>query len=302
METNPRLGAMNGVGHPVFRAVVAGATSQIGVFLLPRLTRAGFQVDALSRAPPVQTDSGVDWQRVDLGALPSDWCPPEGATWFHLAGLPLLPPVLRHLAAARLGRIIAFGSTSRFTKQDSPVGAERATAAALARAEAEVTEWCERHRVPWTIFRPTLVYGCGRDQNVHAIRQFIRRYGFFPLPGPGNGLRQPVHADDLAAACVQAWRAPATHHRAYNLSGGETLRYRELVRAVFAREQRPARLVPVPLPLLKLGLRVARWLPRYRHATPAMADRMERDLCFDHADARRDFGYQPRTFQKGLWS
>jgi len=30
-----------------------------------------------------------------------------------------------------------------------------------------------------------------------------------------------------------------------------------------------------------------------------MAERMNTDLVFDHADARRDLNYQPRSFQPG---
>jgi hypothetical protein len=37
-------------------------------------------------------------------------------------------------------------------------------------------------------------------------------------------------------------------------------------------------------------------LPRYKHWTVEMAERMNRDLVFDHADATRDFGFSPRPF------
>ena len=37
-------------------------------------------------------------------------------------------------------------------------------------------------------------------------------------------------------------------------------------------------------------------LPGLRHVTPAMIDRMEEDLCFDHSHAVKDFSYTPRGF------
>jgi hypothetical protein len=37
-------------------------------------------------------------------------------------------------------------------------------------------------------------------------------------------------------------------------------------------------------------------LPRYRNWPSAMAERMSRDLVFDHFEATRDFGFAPRAF------
>lgn len=94
----------------------------------------------------------------------------------------------------------------------------------------------------WVILRPTLIYGRGRDRNITVIARFIRRFGFFPVLGRATGLRQPVHAEDVALACHRALEAPAATNRAYNISGGETVTYREMVRRVFlALEGGPAR-------------------------------------------------------------
>ena len=37
-------------------------------------------------------------------------------------------------------------------------------------------------------------------------------------------------------------------------------------------------------------------LPGLHTVTPAMIDRMEQDLCFDHSKATSDFSYTPRGF------
>jgi len=37
-------------------------------------------------------------------------------------------------------------------------------------------------------------------------------------------------------------------------------------------------------------------VPRYRNWSSAMAERMNRDLVFDHSEATRDFGFAPRAF------
>lgn len=273
--------------------LVTGATSPIGDFLLPRLADRGVEVHALSRTPPPA--SGAIWHRGDLAAGVADLSI-EARCLIHLAPLWLLPGNLPAFSDKGVRRVVAFGSTSRFTKGKSASAAEREVALRLAAAEAALAEECEKRGIAWTVFRPTLIYGAGRDRNITTIRKFVRRFGFFPVAGGGRGLRQPVHAEDLAAACVAALDCPAAFNRAYDLSGGETLSYREMVRAVFAAENRPARIVDVPLPLFRLLIQAAALAPRFRFIDPEMASRMSEDLCFDHSDAARDFGYAPRRF------
>jgi hypothetical protein len=76
-----------------------------------------------------------------------------------------------------------------------------------------------------------------------------------------------------------------------------------MVEEVFRGLGRRPRIVVMPAPLVRGGLRVlARLHPAYAHVRPQMADRVEEDLCFDHGDAVRDFGYSPRPFVYRLTS
>jgi nucleoside-diphosphate-sugar epimerase len=276
--------------------IVTGATSQVGRFLLPRLQGAGFAVSALSRSPqPPACD--VDWLPGDL-ERPIDWSPAAGArALIHAAEITLIRPQLEPLARLGVRRVIAFSSTSRLTKQDSADPGERRLARALADAEQGLSGICDALGMAWTLFLPTLVYGAGLDRNVSFIAQFIRRFGWFPLVAGGRGLRQPVHAGDLAAACLGVLDNPRAYGGIYVLTGGETLSYRDMVERVFQGLGQTPRLLPVPLGLLRAAIMVGRLLPAYRHLSPQMADRVNRDLCFDSGPAQRDFGYSPRAFR-----
>jgi nucleoside-diphosphate-sugar epimerase len=220
--------------------------------------------------------------------------PPAPAA-IHIAPLWHAPPLVEVLAARGLRRLIAFGSTSRFTKQRSADAGERDLARRLADAEDSLRAACERHGIAWTVFRPTLIYGGGGDRNLSAIAGWARRLGFVMIAGSGRGLRQPVHADDLAAACVRALDTPATHGRIYDLGGATVLTYRAMAKAV-CRASGGARVVGVPSGLLRAAFRLASVLPRERQVTASMVDRMEQDLTADHGPAQRDFGYAPRAF------
>jgi nucleoside-diphosphate-sugar epimerase len=276
------------------RVLVTGATGLVGYFLLPRLQAAGTAVHALSRYP--QPESDIHWHAGDL-SVSSDWAHgiPEMDTCIHAAPLWLLPPLLPQLYSLGVSRLIAFGSTSRFTKTDSASPRERSVAQALALAEGELAEQGER--LHWTVFRPTLIYGAGRDRNVSAIAGFIRRFGFFPVAGAAVGRRQPVHGADLADACLAALDVGATHRRAFNLGGGEELTYREMVVRIFEGLGRRPRIVPLPESALRAATKIAARLPGLGSVDPAMVDRMKRDMVFPLADAQAAFGYAPRAFR-----
>jgi uncharacterized protein YbjT (DUF2867 family) len=283
------------------RLGLLGATSPLGECLLPLLTAAGWRVTAFSRRPVAAPPAGgVEWRQLGLPRRQDS--ADRGAEaaiprWLCVAPLWALPDYLDLLEAHGARRIVALSSTSRFTKEESSDAAEQATARRLAAAEERLQAWAERSGREWVILRPTLIYGRGRDKNVCEIARFIRRFGFFPLFGPARGLRQPVHVEDLAIACLAAVDTPVAANRAYNLSGGETLPYCEMVNRIFVVLKRRPRLLKVPLGVFRVALVGARLLPRYRHWSAAMAERMNRDLVFDHADAAADLRFSPRPFR-----
>jgi nucleoside-diphosphate-sugar epimerase len=212
----------------------------------------------------------------------------------------VLPEYFSMFEGLGVQKIVAISSTSRFTKEMSSEPEERATARRLAEAENALREWAGKKSVECVILQPTLIYGHGKDKNIAEIARFIRRFGFFPIFGEGKGQRQPIHADDLAAACVAALSARlpgAPKYRVYAVSGAETLPYHEMVRRVFDATQKPARIVRVPLPVFRAAIWLFHFFPRFRHLNKAMAERMNRDMVFDHSAAQRDFGFSPGPFR-----
>jgi nucleoside-diphosphate-sugar epimerase len=229
-------------------------------------------------------------------ALP-DYPTTDISMWISVAPLWVLPDYFDVLAAQGVQRIVALSSTSRVTKDDSSNQKEQAVSHRLADAELRVQAWAQNRGVEWVILSPTMIYGLGQDKNISEIARFIRRFGFFPLFGKAQGLRQPVHVQDVASACMAALQAPNAANHAYNLSGGEALPYRNLVIRIFSALGRSPRLLSVPLPIFRVALALLRCLPRYRHWSVAMAERMNRDLVFDHSAATRDLAFKPRPFE-----
>lgn len=273
------------------RVGILGGSSFLGESALPLLAQAGHQVTAFSRRLSSGFSPGITWQGAD------SWHGVELDILLSFAPLWVLPDYLERLAGTNVRRVIVVSSTSRFAKEQSPDAQERIVAQRLISAEEQFERWAIKRQIEWVILRPTMIYGFGRDKNIAEVARFIQRFGFFPLIGGGNGLRQPVHADDVVNVCLSAMSIPELTSGAYNLSGAEVLPYHAMVRRVFQALGCPERMLAFPERALSMMVSVMRWLPRYAHLSSALVARMNQDLVFDHSDARDCLGFSPRPFQ-----
>jgi nucleoside-diphosphate-sugar epimerase len=273
------------------RSLVLGATGVVGSYIVDQLVRSGQRPIGLSRSP--QPGRDIDWVVGDLGK-PDTLRFPAFTTLYSTADAVLLPPALPNLFNPSLRRAVVFSSTSVITKLESEVVAEREMLSNLAAAEQKIIAACEQNNVAWTILRPTLIYAEGRDINITPLSRLIRRFGFMPLVGGAPGLRQPVHAEDLAIGAIAAASSGAAVNKIYALPGGETLSYREMIGRIFDGLRLPRRTVSVPAWLWRAAFVLAQ--PLFPDANVAMGIRMMKDMTFDPAPAIRDFGWKPRSF------
>jgi nucleoside-diphosphate-sugar epimerase len=193
-------------------------------------------------------------------------------------------------------RVIAFGSMSIESKRDSGDAGEQALVARLQQAEQCLIAAADTRGSAWTLLRPTLIYGTGIDRSLTPLARFALRWRVFPRIAGARGLRQPVHADDLAGACLAVARNPLAERRIYPVGGGERLSFGAMLERV--RRSLPVRVMPLPLPLSGLGtlLRVAGTLGLPRPGAASL-DRLQLDLVADNAAASADFGWSPRGFR-----
>jgi nucleoside-diphosphate-sugar epimerase len=282
------------------RVGLLGATSLTGECAIKKLLEHDWHVTAFSRHPitNLTPHPQITWQQSAI-IDPAKVCNEENKirAWLCMAPIWVLSGHFDLLSAYGVRRIVVLSSSSRFTKNTSSDPGERKIAQQLIKSEELLQTWAAANEVECVILRPTLIYGYGRDKNITEIAQFIRRFGFFPLLGQASGLRQPIHVEDVAAACYAALSRENLANRTYNLSGEETLTYRAMVERIFAAMNRTPCMLTVPLWLFRIATWGLRWLPKYRNWTTAMAERMNQDLKFDCSEAKRDLDFSPRSFK-----
>lgn len=282
--------------------LVIGASGQIGRFLLPRLLGAGHQVLALSRESHPSRHVGLRWLVGDVYAGPTVL--PRLDVIFSLGPLDGFAEWLERVTLAGSPRVIAFGSMSAISKRESPDPLERALAERLLASERRVATAAQAGQLSWTILRPTLIYGAGLDRSLSALVRLGRRLRLFPHVAGAEGLRQPVHAEDLADACVAVWRSGSTRGNVYALGGGERLPFSDMLERVRRSLGVRSLALPVPLGAARGMLAIARIAPPLRALRSGALQRLQQDLVADNADAHRDFGWSPRGFapQPSTWA
>lgn len=279
------------------RILVLGATSLVGHWLLQRLAATDHVVIAFSRKErPTGYPDSIEWRIGDVLAAHGTASATDSDTVVSLLPLWLLPRALKASCFKESRRIIALGSTSVLSKSASPDPKERCLAERLRTAESDLIAIAKERNASLTLLRPTMIYDGGRDKNITRIAHLLQTYRCFPIFGKGKGLRQPVHADDVANAILASVTRPRLTQTAYNLSGGEVITYRQMIRRIAAKEKLRVATLCIPNLLIQPIVACVRIFPAYHEINAAMLNRMNEDLVFDHGDAARDLEFSPRAF------
>lgn len=103
------------------------------------------------------------------------------------------------------------------------------------------------------IIRPPLVYGPGVKANFLAMMRWLRHGIPLPLGAVTENRRSLVALDNLVDLIVICLDHPAAANHTFLVSDAESLSTAALLRRMGDALGRPARLIPVPVPLLQMG-------------------------------------------------
>lgn len=279
-----------------------GATGAVGGFLLQRLQRAGIPVCALSRQASLSSAStGVQWIQGSLehaSALDLHLRAGFAPRVVACAGpLDAFADWLARHPPAPGTRVLALSSLSADYKRASLQPDERALADRLIAAEALLQHTCARACAQGAVLRAGLIYGNGTDRSVSPLLRAARRWRVLPWPRAANGRREPVHADDLAAAMLAAadLRDPAL--TLLRLPGPEQIGWIEMLRRTFSLELAPPRLLVLPVPGLRhLAAHLATGVGRLGRLASTV-HRLHLDQCAESSDWAT-LGITPRGFAR----
>jgi NADH dehydrogenase len=173
-----------------------------------------------------------------------------------------------------------------------------------ARSRYHRTKWAAEEAVrssplPWTIFRPSIIYGRG-DEFVTMLRDMMDRLPVVPVIGSGRQRLQPIPVAHVAQGFVRALSLEATAKHSYDLGGPDAVSMVELLDLIAAAmgRRRPLK-VHVPIRLVRPMTQLLHRLPGFP-LTPDQLLMLEEDNTCDAAAFYATFGLTPVPLGAGL--
>ncbi len=265
------------------KVLVTGGTGFVGGHVLDELTREGISVRAVHRGGrAVPAREGVEW--VEVGALEAlsveDWMPLlEGIDAVaHLAArtqavdgsemesdaefmaVNALPAERLAQAVAATGRamrmvFVSSAHACRETSDEVLDGAsscapESAYGRSKLKAERDVADALSAGPGEFVILRPSAVYGPGHMGNLARLLKLVEKG--VPLPiGRIRNARSIVSVANVAFAVRRCLSEPSVAGKTYFVADAEPLSSAELSTALGVAMDKPAKIVPLPVPLLR---------------------------------------------------
>lgn len=270
--------------------LVTGATGFVGRALVDRLALDGLAVRVGVRSDDVAVPLGVQVARVGDLSSQTDWSRVlvdvpvvvHAAAKVHVMNEAALDPLTeyrfvnvqgtlhlaRQAAAAGVKRFVflssikvngettpaplAGGGRAPFRPDDVPAPQDPYGISKM-EAEAGLREIAVQTDMEVVIIRPPLVYGPGVKANFASIMRWLVRGLPLPLGAVTRNRRSLVALDNLVDLIVVCLSHPAAANQTFLVSDGEDLSTADLFRRMGEALGHPARLLPVPPTLLRLG-------------------------------------------------
>ncbi|MFB6086425.1 MAG: complex I NDUFA9 subunit family protein [Halodesulfurarchaeum sp.] len=265
--------------------LVTGGTGFVGSHLCRELDSRGHGVTALSRSadggdlpegvevavgdvtePETLEEPMIDVDVVvNLVALAPLFQPKGGDAMHERVHLGGTRNVLRVAEAAGVPAIV----------QMSALGADPDGETAYIRAKGQAETVVRESDLEWTILRPSVIFGDG-GEFVRFTKALTTPY-LTALPGGGRTRFQPIWIGDLAPMLAEAVEDDSHRGRTYDIGGPEALSLAAVARMAYRAEGKSLRIVPIPMALTAIGMRLVDPLP----FVPFGADQA-RSLRFDN--------------------
>lgn len=280
---------------------VTGLTGHSGSFLLQQFIDNGYKgkIRCLVRGS-TKTDK-LKASGLDIEIFPGDIQSMEDLTRFvdgaetviHIAGIWRTLKLLEAISRVdSVKHIILVHTTGIYSKH-------KMASDEYKEIESEMQKYLDMG-MNVTILRPTMIFGDMRDHNISKFIKLVAKLPVLPEIDHGAGLIQPVNARDLGQAYYKAAMVEKLPQLSYNISGERELSIHELLQLIAEYMGKKPHFISVPMGLGVAGAKAVKLLSGGRVDLVEKVLRLGEDRNFPHADATRDFGYEPAPFNEGL--
>jgi uncharacterized protein YbjT (DUF2867 family) len=247
------------------KVLVTGATGFVGRAVVQDLLLAGHQVFAGSRGgKAVHQAQGVSLEMTNPESVARavDTAQPEAV--LHLVGIirekgSQTFEAVHHQATRSLLEALK-PYRSRFVHM-SALGAALDAPSGYSSSKARAEDAVRASALPYTIFRPSLIFGPGDDFFGNVLKNLVSLPPVVPVIGDGLFPFRPVWVGDVSRAFVRALELPHSVGQSYDLTGPTEFTFKELLSLELAALGRKKPMLHVPLFAMNLMVPLMQILP-----------------------------------------
>ena len=304
-----------GNAHIPSTLLITGATGFVGSGILRALGRsgdtpsgpfAGTRIQSLQRKPGsvvgrVETVAGDVTDASSLsGKLDSV------DTVIHLVG------IIEESGGATFDEVIRRGTENMVQEASragvkhfilmSALGAHDSPKFPYHRAKFRAEEAVKASGLPFTIFRPSVIFGKG-DGFITVLAGLVKSFPVVPVVGSGESKFQPVQVDDVGASFAYAASHPEeAGGKTYELGGAKSYSYQEMLDVIGAELGKRKPKVHVPLPLMKAVVTLTGPLPKALRPPVTMEQlkMLALDNSTEDSATPRLIGHTPVALEDGI--
>lgn len=275
---------------------VTGATGFTGSRVVPLLLNNGHEVRCLCREHSNRESLSqyqIEWVIGDLSDSESLSKAMQGTDFLvNIASLGFghADSIITAAKNAGIKRVIFISTTAIFTELNAK--------SKTVRMAAELT--IESSGLDYTILRPTMIYGSERDRNMWRLIRLLKQSPIIPVFGSGNHLQQPIFVNDVAQAALNCLSNENTVGKSYNIAGKYPLTYNAVIDTIADKLNKRVWKIHIPSQPVVTLLNL---FEKIRLPFPIKAEqvlRLNENKDFSYAEAERDFGFSPRSFEEGI--
>ena len=287
--------------------LVTGANGFVGRNLVGRLRKDGIAVRALVRNPAKAArlrDLGAELAEGDISNPSSLETAVKGCDRVvHLVGIIQEAPGVTFKGVHIDGtRNVLDAAKKEGVKQfflQSALGTRPNAKSQYHRTKWEAEELVRASGLPFTILRPSLIYGPG-DLFTIRLAETIKISPVLPVIGSGRSKIQPIFIDDVTECIQKISTSDSYLNEMYEIGGPEQLTYEEVTKAIAAALGIKRPTVHMPMFFMRTMAKVAEtFLPKPPVTMDQLIMLQEDNVC-DMRDIREVFGIEPVKFREGL--
>ncbi len=287
--------------------LIVGGTGFVGGHLIRRLRQAGAPVRAVVRSPnkaQALKDLGVEIVSGDISNKASLEKAAAGVERVvHLVGIIQEAPGVTfrgvHVEGTKNLLEAAKKAGVRHFFYQSALGTRPGAKSEYHKTKWDAEELVRQSGIPFTILRPSLIYGPG-DKFTIRMSEMLKRSPVLPVIGSGKSKIQPVYIDDVVTCIQKIVMSDAFLNEIYEIGGPEQLTYEELTTAIAEAKgiKRPA--LHIPLFFMKPAAKVLETILSNPPVTTEQLIMLQEDNVCSLQDIREVFGIEPVKFNEGL--